>query len=231
MANSRYIVAGGTSGIGLEITRQLLAAGGEVMTISRNPADLNHERLSHLTHDFTSSEAIGGLFESIDGIFYCPGSITLKPINTITDDDLLKDFLLNAVGAFKLVKACKPKMNTQKNPGVVLFSSVAVATGMPYHVSVSMAKGAVEGLTHALSAELAPTIRVNCIAPSLTDTPLAAPLLNNEAKRQGNAERHPLKRIGTAEEAAELAVFIMTKATWMTGQIVNLNGGLGALIK
>jgi len=227
----KYIVAGGSSGIGLEITKKLLGNGHQVVVLSRTAPGLSEDGLTHIPFDFTSDDALPEITGAIDGLVYCPGSIFLKPISTIKEKDIEADFKLNAVGAFRFLKAYKSNLLMAQNPGVVFFSSVAASTGMPFHSSVSMSKGAVEAFTRAAAAELAPSIRVNCIAPSLTDTPLAEPLLNNEAKRTANSDRHPLKRIGTATEIANLAAFVLTEANWMTGQILGINGGLGTLIK
>ena len=134
------------------------------------------------------------------------------------------------IGAVKLIQAVLPRLKKSGNASIVLFSTVAVQTGLPYHTQVAASKGAIEGLTKALAAELAPTIRVNCIAPSLTDTPLAASLLNTEQKKEANALRHPLKRIGTTEDIANMAAFLLSqKASWITGQILHVDGGMSSL--
>ncbi|HLN96641.1 MAG TPA: SDR family oxidoreductase [Flavobacterium sp.] len=231
MTTFRYLVAGASSGIGLELTRQLLAEGHHVIALGRRTPPLNAPGLTFVEHDFRSESPLPAIEGAVDGLAYCPGSITLKPLAMLKDADLMDDFRLNALGAFQMVKAYKAQLVSGQQPGVVFFSSVAVQTGMPFHTSVSMSKGAVEGLTRALAAELAPTVRVNCIAPSLTDTPLAGTLLNNETKRTANAERHPLKRVGEAAEIARMARFLLQEATWMTGQVIGLNGGMGSVIK
>jgi NAD(P)-dependent dehydrogenase (short-subunit alcohol dehydrogenase family) len=123
-----------------------------------------------------------------------------------------------------------PRLKISENASIVLFSTVAVQTGLPFHTQVAASKGALEGLTKALAAEYAPKIRVNCIAPSLTDTPLAASLLNNEQKKEANTLRHPLKRIGTTEDIANMAAFLLSKkASWITGQILHVDGGMSSL--
>ena len=143
----------------------------------------------------------------------------------------MEDYQINLLGAVKLIQSCLKRL--KKSPtgaSIVLFSTVAVKTGMAFHASVASAKGAVEGLTRSLAAEFAPRIRVNAIAPSLTDTPLAQTLLSTDAKRQASAERHPLKRIGSTEEMARLAAHLLSDdAAWMTGQILHLDGGMSSL--
>ncbi|WP_219928750.1 SDR family NAD(P)-dependent oxidoreductase [Flavobacterium pallidum] len=155
----------------------------------------------------------------------------MSRVNYLKTNQHVKTLRLNAIGAFNVIKAYKSNLQQGNDPAIVLFSSVAAGKGMPFHTGVSMSKGAVEGLTLALAAELSPKIRVNCIAPSLTDTSLAEPLLNSEAKRVSNAERHPLKRIGIADGIADLALFLLAESKWMTGQVIGLNGGLGTIIK
>lgn len=169
--------------------------------------------------------------EILHGLVYCPGSIVLKPFQRLSIDDFLADFNLNLLGAVKVVQGCLTRL--KKSPtgsSIVLFSTVAVKTGMAFHASVASAKGAVEGLTRALAAEFAPRIRVNAIAPSLTETPLAEKLLSNEDKRRAAAERHPLKRIGSPRDIAQLAVHLLSdNGSWITGQIMHVDGGMGSL--
>lgn len=232
MTNGKYIIAGGSKGVGLEIVKKLAAAGNEVIVLSRNRFNAEIDgNISHHQYDFMSENPFPEIHGPVDGLVYCPGSIILKPVSTLKQDEILDAFKLNALGAFNFIKNYKGNLQQGNNPGIVLFSSVAAGKGMPFHTGVAMSKGAVEGLTLALAAELSPKIRVNCIAPSLTDTSLAEPLLNSETKRIANAERHPLKRIGVAEEVAELAVFLLKESKWMTGQVIGLNGGLGTIIK
>lgn len=162
---------------------------------------------------------------------YCPGSIRLRPFGRLKEEDFLEDFRLNVLGAVKTVRACLPALKKAKNGGgIVLFSTVAVQTGMPFHASVASAKGAVEGLTRSLAAELAPRIRVNAVAPSLTDTPLAKNILSDEDRRKAAAERHPLKRFGSAEDIAAAACFLLgASASWITGQVIGADGGMGTI--
>jgi NAD(P)-dependent dehydrogenase (short-subunit alcohol dehydrogenase family) len=167
----------------------------------------------------------------LDGVAYCPGSINLKPFRSLKSDAFLDDFQINVLGAVKVLQASQKALQKAAEPSsVVLFSTVAVAQGMPYHASVAAAKGAVEGLTKSLAAEWAPSTRVNCIAPSLTDTPMAARLLNSDEKKSAAAARHPLRKIGKAEDIAALASFLLSsQSSWMTGQVIGLDGGLSSL--
>ena len=168
--------------------------------------------------------------EELSGLVYCPGSISLRPFERIKPADFEADFKLQVVGAVKLIQMVLPRLKKAANASIVLFSTVAVQTGLPFHTQIAASKGAIEGLTKALAAELAPKIRVNCIAPSLTDTPLAASLLNTEQKVEANAQRHPLKRIGTAADIANMAGFLLSeKTSWITGQILHVDGGMSAI--
>jgi NAD(P)-dependent dehydrogenase (short-subunit alcohol dehydrogenase family) len=166
----------------------------------------------------------------IDGLVYCPGSINLKPFHRFSDDDFMKDFELQVLGAVKVIRAVLPKLKKAEQASIVLFSTVAVANGFPFHSQVSTSKGALEGLTRALAAEYAPKIRVNCIAPSLVDTPLAGQLLNNEKKVEVNAQRHPLKRVGRPDDIAMAVEYLLSeKSSWVTGQVLKIDGGISSL--
>jgi 3-oxoacyl-[acyl-carrier protein] reductase len=231
ISKKKYIIAGASSGIGLEIARQLLSNGHEVIAVGRSGGNLPEiAGISFMAHDFLTDATLPDVSATIDGLIYCPGSINLKSFAALKEQDILDDFRINVLGAFRFISKYFKNLNQSENPSVVVFSSVAATVGMPFHTSISISKAAVEGLTKSLAAELAPKIRVNCIAPSLTDTPLAKMLLNSEIKRQANAERHPLKKIGAANEIAELAIYLLN-AKWMTGQVIGLDGGLGTILK
>ncbi|MBK8920318.1 MAG: SDR family oxidoreductase [Saprospirales bacterium] len=232
MSNKTYLIAGGSSGIGLELVKKLSAAGNQVVVLSRNSDSL--ARLSNVSflpkNILTDDLAEGELPDMLDGVAYCPGSINLKPFRSLKPDAFLEDFQINVLGAVKVLQASQKAMKNAGKASVVLFSTVAVGQGMPFHTSIAAAKGAVEGLARSLAAEWAPTIRVNCIAPSLTDTPLAARLLNSDDKKEAAGVRHPLKRVGTAAEVASLAYFLLSEsAAWMTGQVIGLDGGMSSL--
>jgi NAD(P)-dependent dehydrogenase (short-subunit alcohol dehydrogenase family) len=226
-----YLIAGGSSGIGNSLTEMLAGEGHTVYaTYNRNRKESTGS-IQYLNWDAQATDQPELILpETLDGLAYCPGSINLKPFSRIKPEEFLADFNLQVVGAVKLIQQVLPLLRKSANPSVVLFSTVAVQKGLPFHSQVSASKGAIEGLTRALAAEFAPSIRVNCVAPSLTDTPLAASLLNTEQKKEANAQRHPLKRVGTARDIAEMAAFLLSaKSSWMTGQIIGVDGGMGSL--
>lgn len=228
-----FAVVGGSRGIGLEIVRKLTAAGHRTLVFSRTADTLAnlgplvvHRQFDVLRDEFDPAT----LPPHLHGLAYCPGSINLRAFATLKPEQFREELEINLIGAVKAVQACLKPLKNTPGSGIVLFSTVAVGTGMAFHASIAAAKGAVEGLTRALAAELAPAVRVNCIAPSLTDTPLAARLLNSDEKRTAADARHPLKRVGTAAELAALACFLLSEdAGWMTGQIVHADGGMGVL--
>ena len=233
MGSASFVVVGGSSGIGLEVTRRLAAKKFSVMMISRSAdslADLSG--VNHLTVDVTRDEIdAGSLPDRIQGLIYCPGSIRLRPFHRLKEDDFLADLQINLLGAVKAIQACLPGLKRADRPSsIVLFSTVAVRTGMPFHASIASAKGALEGLTRSLAAEFAPKIRVNAIAPSLTDTRLAKMLLSDDGKRAAAADRHPLKRFGNPGDIAAAATFLLEdSSSWVTGQVIAVDGGMGAL--
>jgi 3-oxoacyl-[acyl-carrier protein] reductase len=228
-----FVVVGGSSGIGFELTRRLIDDGHQVSVLSRTAGQSTElPGVRHITFDATRDDfPSGGLSEKLSGLAYCPGSIRLRPFTRLTADEFLEDYRINLLGAVAVIKGCLNSLKkADPTAAIVLFSTVAVGTGMPFHASIASAKGAVEGLTRSLAAELAPRIRVNAIAPSLTDTPLAEELLADDGKRKAAAERHPLKRTGTPRELAGIAHFLLSDASsWITGQIISVDGGMGAV--
>jgi NAD(P)-dependent dehydrogenase (short-subunit alcohol dehydrogenase family) len=228
---SNYLIVGASSGIGKAIAEDLAKAGHQVYGTYNKNLYSDQENLNyHFLDVLSDTYDVSFLPEKIDGLVYCPGSIVLKPFHRIKAEDFANDYQLQTIGAIKTIQALLPRLKESGNGSVVLFSTLAVQTGLNFHSMVASSKGAIEGLSRALAAEFAPSIRVNCIAPSLTDTPLAASLLNTEEKKLANAQRHPLKRIGSAEDISNLACFLLSdKSAWMTGQVLHLDGGMSVL--
>ena len=229
---SNILIIGASSGIGKELANKLSASGYNVWgTYNTKEVNENKENLKYLKLDVLEDRLnLEELPEIIDGFVYCPGSINLKPFNRIKPDEFIKDFELQVVGAINVLQSILPRIQKSTNGSIVFFSTVAVKIGLPFHTIVSSSKGAIEGFTRALAAELAPKIRVNCIAPSLTDTPLAASLLNTEQKREANAQKHPLKRIGTTNDIASMAEFLLSAdSSWITGQVFYVDGGMSSI--
>lgn len=228
MAN--YLIVGGSSGIGFELADLLSKQHHHVHVLSRTEKNL--DTLPNTTHYTTDISEVAPVFpeitQPIEGIIYCPGTINLKPFKAFKPEDFQHDFNINVLGAIKTIKHYLPQLQQAQQPAIVLFSTVAANTGMPFHASIAAAKGAIEGLTKSLAAEFAPKIRVNAVAPSLTQTPLAEKLLNAEAKVTAASERHPLKRVGTAKELAQAVLFLL-QAQWITGQILTVDGGISSL--
>ncbi len=225
-----YLIIGASSGIGLQLATTLAAEGNKVIGTYNNHTIENSNITYHQLNVLDAQINFSFLPEILDGLVYCPGSINLKPFARIKPEDFTKDFDLQVGGLIKVLQAAQPALKKSEHASVVVFSTVAVLVGLPFHTQVSASKGAIEGLTKALAAELAPTIRINCIAPSLTDTPLAASLLNTEEKKAANALRHPLKKIGTANDIANMAAFLLSeKANWITGQILHVDGGMSTV--
>ena len=227
-----YLIIGGSGGIGMALAKQLAQSGNNVIaTYNKNePVLVGSNIRFHQLNILDDTITLDFLPDELSGIIYCPGSINLRPFERIKPADFESDYKLQVIGAIKIIQAVLPKLKKAENASIVLFSTVAVQSGFPFHTQVAASKGAIEGLTKALAAEYAPKIRVNCIAPSLTDTPLAANLLNSDQKKEANAARHPLKRIGAAEDIAHIAAFLLSeKASWITGQIMHVDGGMSSL--
>jgi 3-oxoacyl-[acyl-carrier protein] reductase len=223
------LLIGGSTGIGLEIAIQLVKENN-VIVASRNKGELNDD-IKHLEFDVLKDNIEDlDLPEKIHGLVYCPGSINLKPFKMLKHKDFEEEMNLNFLSLIKVVQGVMPKLKEAENASLVFFSTVAVKVGMPFHTSVAAAKGAIEGFAKSLAAEYAPSLRVNVIAPSLTDTPLAEKLLSNDSKKEKMSERHPLKRVGNAKDIANAATFLLSdENSWITGQIIGVDGGLSTL--
>lgn len=230
---SAFLIAGGSRGIGLELVRLLAPTASRIEVWSRSTDDLTADGpVRHVACDFTGTEPLPEPPECIQGAVYCPGTVNLKSFRALSENDFRQDWDVNLLGAVRFLKACQPRLKGEGgNPAsVVLFSTVAVGQGMPMHSSVAAAKGAVEGLVRSLAAEWAPRVRVNAIAPALVDTPLVERMLGTPEKREAMAARYPLKRVGTAADAAALARFLLSpESSWITGQVVGLDGGMSTL--
>jgi NAD(P)-dependent dehydrogenase (short-subunit alcohol dehydrogenase family) len=229
---SSYLIVGGSSGIGYEVVKKLTSANNKIYVMSRDPGKIeSSDIITKISFDVTDlDEKFPFIDESLKGLVYCPGTINLKPLKSLKSQDFTDDFIVNALGAARTIQHYLPNLLKEENSSIVMFSTVAVQTGMAYHASVSMAKGAVEGLTKSLAAELAPKIRVNAIAPSITDTPLAERLLSTDEKRNASAKRHPLNKIGSPDEIANAVQFLLSDdSSWITGQIIKIDGGLSSI--
>ncbi|MFQ3336694.1 MAG: NAD(P)-dependent dehydrogenase (short-subunit alcohol dehydrogenase family) [Flavobacteriales bacterium] len=226
-----YLIIGGSSGIGKALTEQLAIEGYVYSTFNKNETESNIPNVNYYHLDVTSSEIeLNNLPEEVHGLAYCPGSINLMPFKRIKPAQFAEDFELQVNGAIKVIQKVLPNLKAASNSSILLFSTIAVQTGFNFHAQVAASKGAIEGLTRSLAAEFAPKIRVNAIAPSLTDTPLASKLLSTDEKKEANAQRHPLKSIGSAENIAELGVFLLSeKSKWITGQIIHADGGMSSI--
>lgn len=223
------LLVGGSSGIGLATARLLSGRGDALVAAARTPGPLEALGIPVQPFDATNPMPLQ-LPAVLDGLIYFPGSISLKPFHRLTADDFISDFRINCLGAVAAIQSALPALKASPSASIVLFSTVATGQGMGFHASVAAAKSAVEGLAISLAAELAPKIRVNVIAPSLTDTPLAASLLNSEGKREAAAKRHPLQQVGCPEDIAAFAAFLLSDASkFITGQILRADGGLSAI--
>ena len=226
-----FIVIGGSSGIGKEIVNLLESENYNMIATYNSNRIENRKNINYIKFDaITDSLDIDSLPEEIHGLAYCPGSINLKPFHRFKDEDFIDDFKLQVLGATKIIKDLLPKLKKSKGASILLFSTIAVQSGFSYHSQVAMSKGAIEGLTRSLAAELSPTIRVNALAPSLTNTNLANRFLNTPTKMDLQAENNPLKKVGEARDIAEAAIFLLTpKSSWITGQIIHIDGGFSKI--
>ena len=235
-----YLIFGGIDGIGGALAGQLTRQGHTafVTTSTEEKANAAIQNgtpenkilfVDALSHD-TITQAVGqAAVTGLDGMAYCIGTIDLKPLSRTTPEDLLRSFQINVLGAFAAIKAAAPHL-AQRQGSVVLFSSIAASRGFANHAAIGTAKAALEGLARSLAAELAPKVRINVIAPSLTDTPLAKSLTSNPKMREAIAAMHPIARLGIAEEMAEMAMFLLSEHSgWITGQTLHIDGGRSSL--
>jgi len=225
------LLIGGSYGIGLAIAKEL-QYDCKIYIASRTMEESNLLNCTHIPFDATTDTLDkSALPDVIDGLIYCPGSINLRPFKAIKIETFESDLHLNFISMVKVIQTVLPQLIASEQASIVLFSTVAVQMGIPFHTSVAASKGAIEGFAKALAAEYAPKLRVNVIAPSLTDTPLADKFLNNDVKKEKSAERNPLKRFGKPEDLAHIAQFLISeKSSWITGQIFHVDGGMSTLM-
>lgn len=225
------LLVGGSQGIGLAIVKEL-SEKNKVFVAARTSEGLENLNVTYLPFDALTGKLDGTLLPSVlDGFVYCPGSINLRPFKGLKIETFESDMQINFFSMVQVIQSILPQLTASNQASIVVFSSIAASMGMPFHTSVAAAKGAVEGFAKALAAEYAPKIRVNVIAPSLTNTQLADKFLNNEIKQEKSAERHPLKRFGQPEDSAQMACFLLSEqASWISGQILHVDGGMSTLL-
>lgn len=221
---------GGSYGIGLPLVK-ILNKEFNVHVACRTNDQLQSENVNFIKFDALNDEFDNSLIpDEIHGFVYLPGSINLRPFKGLSVEAFKQDLEINLISLIKVLKTVMPKLVAADNSSIVLMSTVAVKRGMPFHSSVSASKGAIEGLTKSLAAEYAPKIRVNAVAPSIVDTPLANRFLNNDLKIEKSAQKHPMKRVGNSADIAETINFLLSeKSSWMTGQIIGVDGGTSTL--
>lgn len=221
------LLVGGTSGIGKSIMNELLD-NHKVINLSRKEPEFSHENLESHSVNVLKDELPD--FEQLDGLIYCPGSINLKPISMLKEEDFRADMEINLFGGIKVIQKYINTIKKGDKPSIVMFSTVAVKMGMPFHASVAAAKGAVEGFVKSIAAELAPTVRVNAIAPTVTDTPLAERILKNDRMKENAVNRHPLQKYLEPNEVASFAAYLMSEsAAPFSGQIFQMDAGITSL--
>ena len=218
------VIIGGSKGIGKAISTVMLDENC-VINISRSQPEFSHRNLTHYNCDILTDDLPN--IEKVDTLIYCPGSINLKPFERLKIEDFKNDYEINFIGAVKAIQKYLPNLKETDNANILLFSTVASKLGMPFHTSVASVKSAIEGLVKSLAAEYAPKIRINAIAPTVTDTTLASKLLRNDRQKEQMIERHPLKKYLNPEEVAQMAVFLISdKAASMSGQIFEMDCGI-----
>lgn len=227
----KILIIGHSTGIGYALAEKLSSNHIVYGTYCKNkPIVYSDNVSSHFLNVLDDQPDLGFLPSMLDGLVYCPGAINLKPFARVKEEEFLHDYKLQVLGAIRTIQACLPLLKQSEQASIVLFSTVAAKVGFNFHSIVGTSKGAIEGLTRSLAAEFAPKIRVNCVAPSITNTPLAGALLNTPEKMEANALRHPLKTIGEASDIANAAAFLLSEESrWVTGQVLHIDGGISTL--
>lgn len=222
------LIIGGSYGIGEALIKQLKNDNKLFVGCRTNIDDAN---INYFSFDaLTDILDVSNLPESLDGFVYLPGSIVLKPFKNLKTADFEADFQINFMKMVEILQLILPRLLQSNAPSIVLFSSVAATVGMPFHSSVAASKAAIEGFAKSFAAEFAPKIRMNVVAPSLTNTPLADKFLNNDLKMEKANERHPLRRVGQPEDLANMVSFLLSdKSSWITGQVFGVDGGMSAI--
>lgn len=228
----KKLIIGATGSIGSALARKLVKSGNQVHLVGRNESEVS-SLAKELNSSYTVADVLTENYSDqivndvgeINGLAFCVGSIDLKPLRLSKKSDYMQSFNLNLISATEIIRACHEKLKSNKG-SIILFSTVAARRGFMNHSIISSAKAAVEGLTVALAAEFAPNIRVNCIAPSLSQSKIAAPMLKNEKMAESIAKMHALKRIGKGDDFSSLASFLLSEeSSWVTGQIFGVDGG------
>lgn len=229
--DKNILVIGGSSGIGLNTVKRLLLEDANVWVASRREPEVAGVQYIPFDVENFDQAAFDKLPDKLHGLVYGPGTINLKPFQALKPEDFQRDLDINVMGAVKTLQACLKPLRKAKGASVVLFSTVAVKVGLNFHASVATAKGALEGLGKSLAAEFASKqVRVNIIAPSLTDTPLASNLLSSDEKRKSSDDRHPIGRVGTTDDIATIVELLLSdESSWITGQVLGVDGGMSTL--
>jgi 3-oxoacyl-[acyl-carrier protein] reductase len=234
LSNESYLVVGGSKGIGRGIVERLVNEGHQVVVLSRSGDSIGGmPGVTHHAFDVTKDEIVDGILpERLSGLAYCPGSIKLRAFKSLKPEVFREDFELNVMGAIRILQRAIPNLKAAAPASILLFSTVAVGQGMHAHASIAVSKGAIEGQTRTLAAELSPEIRVNCLAPALTETSLSAKFFSDPEKAKALGEKYPLGRTGTVDDLASIATFLMSpSAGWITGQVIGVDGGMSTLRK
>lgn len=225
-----YLIVGSSSMIAQNLIEQLKQAGSEIITISRSDTKVEGVKRHYVADVTKFDQELPSIEEPISGFIYFPGTMSLKPFQNLKTENFEYDIHINFTSMVRCLEKYLKNLQSADHASIVLISTVAVQLGLPYHTSISAAKGAIEGFARALGAELAPKVRVNVIAPSIVETPLAKPILDRPNQRENSSKRHPLQKIGQPADIAKMAKFLLSNdSDWITGQIFHVDGGISSL--